>query len=257
MGHPGKIATHRISTRLRELRTARGWTQVELAQKLGLSQSRLSSIERGVLSLSAEEFLEVLQLFNVPASEFAASQARGTATDQLQNALERLGARHLRENADLLPSERLKQVNDVIREVMIDVSSPRHITALAPVLVSNLDHVSYLGLLAEFQELRIAHRLGWLADNVLAALVNEVGKGADSTSWRRETAVAMMTFELWLQHDQVPERPDIFDRSIRSEKSLQNALATISPISKRWNVVTSIELADFSAALRASRVALR
>jgi transcriptional regulator with XRE-family HTH domain len=36
-----------IAIRIRELRTARGWTQAELAKRLHFSQNRLSEIERG------------------------------------------------------------------------------------------------------------------------------------------------------------------------------------------------------------------
>ena len=37
----------KIATKVRELRKQRRWTQAELAKRLGLSQSRLSEIERG------------------------------------------------------------------------------------------------------------------------------------------------------------------------------------------------------------------
>src|SRR3954470_5298358 len=105
--------TQVIGNRLRELRLARGLSQVELARELGLSQSRVSAIEHGRLSLSAEEFLDVLKLFNVPATDFV--NASRASESQLQNALERLGATHLRENPDVLPSDAVKDVSDVIR----------------------------------------------------------------------------------------------------------------------------------------------
>ena len=46
-----------IAAKVRELRRARRWTQAELAGHLQLSQNRLSDIERGDGSFTAEQFL--------------------------------------------------------------------------------------------------------------------------------------------------------------------------------------------------------
>ncbi len=59
----------KIVARVRELRLERRWTQEELAKKLGLSQARLSEIERGGGSFAAEQLVELLQLFNVPLED--------------------------------------------------------------------------------------------------------------------------------------------------------------------------------------------
>lgn len=59
-----------IAGKIRALRWDRHWTQVELARKLGLSQGRYSEIERGQGSFTAEQFLEMLKLFQVPVSHF-------------------------------------------------------------------------------------------------------------------------------------------------------------------------------------------
>ena len=39
--------TRRFGVRLRALRTKRGWTQVEMAEKLGIDRSYISDMERG------------------------------------------------------------------------------------------------------------------------------------------------------------------------------------------------------------------
>ena len=64
----------RAVAKVRELRTERRWTQAVLAEKLGLSPARLSEIERGGGSFTAEQFLEVLRLFNVNVDAFAGPQ---------------------------------------------------------------------------------------------------------------------------------------------------------------------------------------
>jgi XRE family transcriptional regulator, fatty acid utilization regulator len=74
-----------ISRKVRELRTGRRRTQAELAKRLGLSQARLSEIERGQGSFSAEQLLEIFQLFNVDPSFFAGARPV-SHEDQLWNA---------------------------------------------------------------------------------------------------------------------------------------------------------------------------
>jgi len=107
-----------IGSKVRALRTQRLWTQAELAKRLGLSQARLSEIERGLGSFSAEHLLELLRLFNVDVSHFESSPP--DPTSQLQNALARLGARHLVESENVLPSSRIAHVNEVVLEVLDD-----------------------------------------------------------------------------------------------------------------------------------------
>src|SRR5271163_926930 len=101
-----------VAQKVQELRKDRHWTQAELSRRLRLSQSRLSEIERGSGSFTAEQFLTILKLFNVTASEFA-PEPQGQESE-LQNALARLGALHLQESSDVLPSERLSGASDVI-----------------------------------------------------------------------------------------------------------------------------------------------
>src|SRR5205085_1676215 len=104
----------------------------DLARKLGLSQSRLSEIERGDGSFTAEQFLLILTLFNVSTSQFT-----GEGQDpglQLQNALARLGAHHLQESSEVVPSDDLDNLVEVVDETLIR-GDPRQTAALAPVLV--------------------------------------------------------------------------------------------------------------------------
>src|SRR5688572_32511928 len=96
-----------IVQKVRELRRARHLTQAELSQRLGLSQGRLSEIERGGGSFTAEQFLAILKLFNVSAAFFDSTAKSPTVA--LQNALARLGALHLRESEAVLPSERFEE----------------------------------------------------------------------------------------------------------------------------------------------------
>ena len=59
----------RFGRRLRNLREQRGWTQVELAERLGLDRSYLADIERGNRNVS-------LVNLNLLAIEFGISLSR-------------------------------------------------------------------------------------------------------------------------------------------------------------------------------------
>ena len=139
-----------IAARVRELRHRRGLTQAALARQLGLSQNRLSEIERGGGSFSAEQFLRILRLFNVGASEFVASgHDRGL---EVQNAL-------------LL-------------------GEPRLVTAVAPVLVAHGARLSPSRLHADLEQLGHERRLAWVVENTLLALEGLVGD-ASATEWSK------------------------------------------------------------------------
>ncbi len=76
-GALGEIA--RLGARLRDLRTARGWTQDELARRAGLSKSYLSRIEDGDRQPSLASLLSLSQAFEVTlAALFAVPAAKET-----------------------------------------------------------------------------------------------------------------------------------------------------------------------------------
>ena len=226
-----------ISNKVRRLRTDRHWTQKELSRRLGLSQSRLSEVERGQGSFTAEQFLAILKLFNVSVTHFASERSPST---ELQNALARLGAVHLQENPDVLPSDLLDEVGDVVREVLFTVESPRHVTSLAPVLVRNIDRIGFKKLRAQFIEAGLQRRLGWLIENTLEAVRREVSRGGLSQKWtqsyRRAEVVlsALPTLKLPSRGD-VADSPDILDPDILSTKTLEEVKAHRSSISRRWD----------------------
>jgi HTH-type transcriptional regulator/antitoxin HipB len=56
---PEQLALH-----LKSLRKAAGVSQVQLAQRLGLSQSRIAAIERDPSAISVRQLLEILQLLD-------------------------------------------------------------------------------------------------------------------------------------------------------------------------------------------------
>jgi putative transcriptional regulator len=54
---------------VRSLRTARGWTQAELAEKLGVSRNSVNAIETGRYEPSLGLALKIGRLFGKPVEE--------------------------------------------------------------------------------------------------------------------------------------------------------------------------------------------
>ena len=248
-------ARRRVATHVRELRRGRGWTQAELAARLHLSQNRLSELERGDGSFTAEQLLVILKLFNVPVSLFGQADEADQVTT-LQNALARLGALELQESDRVLPSERLEQVNDVIREAVLS-RAPRLITAIAPVLARNADRVNLHVIDDALLETGLSGRLPWVVDNTIEALTAEL-TGPLPRSWTQTYRRASVVLDAYRERvaaraDRL-ELLDVLDPNIRSKKSVDEVRAQSSPIARRWGIVTGLQPSDFIAALRGARV---
>lgn len=246
-----------IAERVRELRHSRGFTQVALAKQLGLSQNRLSELERGGGSFSAEQFLCILRLFNVGASEFvSAGHDRGL---QVQNALARLGATQLHESTEVLVSDELRQVQDVVREALV-LGEPRLVTAVASVLVAHGARLNLSRLHADLEKLGRDRRLAWVVENTLQALDALAGQ-AKAGEWANLRRRVDVPFRLFLdfvaaRHPHTSKDAlDMLDVTIRSRRTLEEVQRRASPPSVRWGIATSLQVADFVEALRASRVA--
>ncbi|MBI3297035.1 MAG: helix-turn-helix transcriptional regulator [Elusimicrobia bacterium] len=246
-----------IAQRARRLRQERRWTQAALADRLGLSQNRLSEIERGQGSFTAEQFLTLLRTFNVQIDTFAPP---AQAASELQNALARAGATHLAEARDVLPTERLREALTVIREVLASAQSPRQVTALAPVLVNNIDGLNFAKLYADVHSVGLTGRLGWAVENTVRALAGELAKELPPR-WRIRYSRTKVALEQSLS---AVGRPgggpaavdDILDPGIASLETLLLIKAERSAISRRWRIATRIQPEEFQQALEAARGSL-
>jgi transcriptional regulator with XRE-family HTH domain len=250
------IERRRIAQEIRALRLERRWTQAELAKRLGLSQGRLSEIERGDGSFTAEQFLSVLRLFNVDLRRFAPERQDNDSA--LQNALARLGATELRESADVLPTDEYSDVAAVVRQALAG-GVPRFLTALAPVLVRNVDRLPFKKLFLDLRDAGLENRLGWLVENTVEAVKAELA-GRLPRKWGQLCRRAEFVLGRFLsaiprpKSDPLPDVLDSIDPSIRSDQSLQEVNASASAISRKWRVVSALQPQDFLEALRAARV---
>ncbi len=247
----------RIAHKIRELRLARRLTQEELATRLSVSQGHFSELERGNASFTAEQFLTLLRTFNVPASHFARDQTSSQEAE-LQNALARLGATHLQESSDVVPGERFQDLTNVLRETLA-AASPRLITALAPVLVSNIDRLILRKALSDLTTVGLERRFAWAIDNTVDALRQELDESS-SGPWalqaRRANAV-LSDFLVYLgDHlaSSVKTSPDdVLDPDVGSRESLEAVRRSSSQTSRRWHIVSSLHPDDFHEARRAAR----
>jgi len=253
----------RVGKTARELRLARRWTQAELARQLDVSQGRLSEIEAGKGSFTAEQFLVLLGLFNVGASHFAATAADPEV--ELQNALARFGATHLQESAAVVPSSELDSVEGAIHAALTS-ASPRLIAALAPVIVKHVDRINFRKLRGDLAALGYENRLEWVLENTRAAIEEEVRDApppALSKRYRRallilDTALDFIQPHLRLAHassDPEIHPPDVLDGNIRTKQSRNEALASSSSISRRFAIISKLQPAHFAEALKAAREA--
>jgi transcriptional regulator with XRE-family HTH domain len=249
----------KIAKEIRALRLERRWTQAGLAERLGLSQNRLSEIERGDGSFTAEQFLRVLRLFNVDLRRFAPEKEDHDAA--LQNALARFGATELHESGDVLPTDEHSDVAAVVREALAG-GVPRFLTALAPVLVRNVDRLRLNKLFVDLRDAGLENRLGWVVENTVEAARAELAAGAPP-KWAQLCRRAELLLKSVLLAIPVPTTPttellpevlDLIDPSIRSEQSLKEVRAGASDISRKWKVVSGLQPQDFLRALRAARV---
>jgi len=255
------------------LREQRKFTQADLSKKLGMSQGRYSVVERGEGSFSAEQFVEILKVFNVPVGHFVPEKGEPEAS--LQNALARLGALHLAEDARLLPSEQLEEVESVVREVLVAGEPARQITALAPVLILNVGRLNLTKLWVEFHGYGLERRLGWLLDSTLEAVQRELvvlpGLSRKQGTPLRKAEAALRLFLLRGGPRRIQRAPaapvdpakdwtidvDVIGPPILSEKTLREIVQGSSDVARRWGVATAIQTEDFVEAVRASGVTNR
>jgi len=243
------LATSRrwIGEQLSSLRQERRWSQDELATRLHVSQPHLSKVEHGEASLTAEQFLEVLKIFNVDAADFVRRQ--DPIADELQKALVRFGALHLQTNERVLPSKQLSAIHAVVLETLVS-GEPRLVAALAPVLVKYAGQINFSKLSVDLDQLGLLRRLYWVMENTVAAI--------QSSHPDRSSRLAAQRLERALRISRgyeklVADTLDPLDQTITTIKGETEVQRTSSEISKKWAIVTSLQPSDFASALREAR----
>jgi len=192
----------------------------------------------------------LLQLFNAPLTAFVPSLA-ANPDQELQNALARHGARHLIESESIVPNEQHDDVRRVVRLALAG-GDPRHVTALAPVIVQNAATLNLKRLQLQLADAGFEHRLPWLVESTIAA-VRLVLRGRLPRAVALAHRRAAILLEKFLDSIESPSDDaieDILDSTIRSNATIGEVRARRSPIAKRWRIVTELDMDDFATALR-------
>ncbi|MGI4830358.1 MAG: helix-turn-helix domain-containing protein [Janthinobacterium lividum] len=58
----------RLGARIRELRTAKGWRQIDLGQHTGIHEVHISDIERGATEIGFKRLVAIAKAFGVSLS---------------------------------------------------------------------------------------------------------------------------------------------------------------------------------------------
>lgn len=247
---------------IKKVRKDRRYTQAEFAKLLGLSQQQYSKIERGEGTISAEQFLLILDKFVLPLSYFVETKPK--EKDEaliLQNALASLGATHLREIQGIFIPEKYHNPNEVVFEALEEYQSSRLIAALAPVIVKNIQRINLNVIEKKLQEWGYENRLWWILENTLVSVRNRLKKvylpREVKLNYQR-AATTLTNHSLigksrkngeWYQRS---KQVDIFDPGIITEKTLESVKSKLDPQAKHWNIITSIKQSDFENALKDS-----
>lgn len=239
-----------ISHGIRSARVDRRLSQAELAQKLGISQSRLSEIEQGKGSITAEQFIFLLQFFNLPISHFV-KQENVSFEDQLQNRMIQLGGRSLREVSNVLPSEKINSIYTVVIETLVGGLTSRLVLGLIPVVISNIDQIDFYRLRSKFTEVGQKNRIYWFIDGLLNAIQVRCKQFVPHQYVRlyRRAEVQLSRARLFSQLDNADGVEDVLDMDITTPRTLGNVRASCDDLAKKWNIITRITQEDFNKAL--------
>lgn len=101
------IDKKKIGAQLLELRKSRGWTQEQVAEKVGLTRSTISNIERGTRSLTLETLRRFCDAFSLNVSYFAIESNE----DDVIDVLDRLRTVF----AEVSDSEREMMLREIMR----------------------------------------------------------------------------------------------------------------------------------------------
>lgn len=242
-----------ICSSLKKIRQERNWTQVKLAELLGLSQSRLSEIEKGKGSLTAEQLLVLLETFHLTLSDF--SYAPVTEHSRyLRSALTRLGAATIISHRFTSPSQLLYDIQELIREILVEVPSRDHICHLAPLIVSHIREINFDSIGMKLYDLGVDGRLWWIVEGTLWAV-------RERSCWSQSKEVAEMYEEakellamksksanyFFSYRRAYPN--DVVDRDVVNQQQLEQVRRERDALATRWRIVSRVRLEDFTKAL--------
>lgn len=112
------INKEKIGKQLQELRKARGWRQIEVADKVNLSRSAISNIESGKRALTLSTLKRFCELYSIDISYFGMETNNFDETLDLTTRIETLF------NSDL-PESKKDELYRTIMQIYLDSKKER------------------------------------------------------------------------------------------------------------------------------------
>jgi hypothetical protein len=124
--------------------------------------------------------------------------------------------------------------------------------------VQHIDRISLPSLWLELRDLGFERRVPWLAENILEAIREQSSSELPrelSARYRRAEAVlgSFVRSARSRPGAASSDAPDLLDRTIRSQRTLDQIVAGSSEPSRRWGIATALRPKDFAAALEGAR----
>lgn len=244
-----------ISSALKKLRHKRHLSQAEMAKILDVSQPSFSLIETGKISLSAEKFLILIERFNLSLGDFI-NVKKKSPEHELQNALVRLGAKHLREISGVIISEDLQDCNEVIWRILSAPSHSRLVVFLAPVILKNISDVHFLAIYDRLTPIRKQNRLWWLVEQIYEAVTMRLNKdylSRDLAQTYKKSQKILLKYKRAGEalQDLRGQRSsyDILDCEVISSDHVSRIREKSDDCAQRWRLLTGLTRSDFYNAL--------
>ena len=103
------IDKQKIGKQLKELRLSRGWRQIEVADKIGMSRSAISNIEAGKRALTLTTLKKFCELYQIDVSYFQIETQNFNEALDITTRLEAIF------NSDLPNEEKDKIYREIMR----------------------------------------------------------------------------------------------------------------------------------------------
>jgi transcriptional regulator with XRE-family HTH domain len=113
----------KLGALLRDLRTARGLTQQELARRLGIARSAIAQIENGKRKLSAAELLQLAGVFDMPVEQLV-DPARRPQVDLEHEETLREQPPAIRVS---VPQSRVRKLKEILLHILSRIGARPHV----------------------------------------------------------------------------------------------------------------------------------
>lgn len=226
----GQLGTYLFLARVQQ-----GFTQKQLAVLAGITQPRLSRIEKGEVTPTFPQLIRLARALTVPLQWFLnCSTVPGAELPDIALELQSLGVVDLLVSKLVVPGAFRPTEEVLALTVSADYPDPRIIEALPAVLAWNSWSHTLLKAYCQRYDPRAATRLAWLADVTLTIHRNEGFPGGCRQRLDLEAFVRW-----WSKHRKLPFRADDLGRPAEGDE--------LSPVWNRWRIRYDAPLSAFVA----------